>query len=73
MNSPAEPAVHAPVSMGDAPGQTGQVGGRGGADYDYLPLVAVRKAGAKVLRSINARHFAAVWRPGDPQVLLSEH
>lgn len=52
--------------------QAQAVGVRGGAVYDYLHLVAARKAGAKQFYTLNQRHFAAVAQPGDPQILLPE-
>ena len=43
-------------------------GVRGGAVYDYLHLVAARKAKAEELVTLNLRHFQAFWRPGDPVI-----
>lgn len=48
------------------------VGARGGAVYDYLHLVAARRAGARFFYTLNVRHFAAVSRAGDPQILSPE-
>lgn len=42
---------------------------RGGAIYDYLHLVAARKAGAEQFRTLNLRDFRAFHRPGDPEIL----
>lgn len=47
-------------------------GVRGGAVYDYLHLVAAKKAVAKRFYTLNVRHFAAVARHGDPEILLPE-
>lgn len=47
-------------------------GVRGGAVYDYLHLVAARKAGAARLITLDLRHFQALVRPGDPQVVAPE-
>lgn len=44
-------------------------GVRGGAVYDYLHLVAARKAGAEALVTLDERHFRAIARPGDPAIL----
>ena len=43
-------------------------GVRGGAVYDYLHLVAARKAGAERLVTLDLRHFQALARAGDPRV-----
>ena len=43
-------------------------GVRGGAVYDYLHLVAARKAKAEELVTLNLRHFQSFWRPGDPVI-----
>ena len=48
------------------------VGVRGGAIYDYLHLVAAKKAGAEAFYTLNSRHFAAVARAGDPHILSPE-
>jgi predicted nucleic acid-binding protein len=45
-------------------------GVRGGAIYDYLHLVAARKAGAKRLYTLNQGDFLSFHRPGDPEILL---
>ncbi len=44
-------------------------GVRGGAIYDYLHLVAARKAGAKRFFTLNLGDFLSFHRPGDPQIL----
>ncbi len=41
-------------------------GVRGGALYDWLHLVAARKAGAEVFYTLNLRDFQALAKPGDP-------
>ena len=41
---------------------------RGGAVYDYLHLVAARKAGAERLVTLDLRHFQALARAGDPHI-----
>ena len=43
-------------------------GVRGGAIYDYLHLVAARKAKADELVTLNLRDFRSFWRPGDPVI-----
>lgn len=43
-------------------------GVRGGAVYDYLHLVAARKAGVARLVTLDLRHFQALARTGDPRV-----
>jgi predicted nucleic acid-binding protein len=44
-------------------------GVRGGAIYDYLHLIAARKAGAKHLYTLNLSDFRSFHRPGDPEIL----
>jgi len=44
-------------------------GVRGGAIYDYLHLVAARKAGAARLYTLNVADFHAFHRPGDPEIV----
>ena len=44
-------------------------GVRGGAIFDYLHLVAARKARAKRLYTLNVANFRSFHRPGDPDVL----
>ena len=44
-------------------------GVRGGAIYDYLHLVAARKAGAKRFHTLNLGDFLSFHRPGDPEIL----
>lgn len=43
-------------------------GVRGGAVYDYLHLVAAKKAGVDAVATLNLRHFQALTRPGDPRI-----
>jgi predicted nucleic acid-binding protein len=43
---------------------------RGGAIYDYLHLVAARKAKASRLYTLNLRDFQAIHRAGDPDIVL---
>ena len=43
-------------------------GVRGGAVYDYLHLVAARKAGVPRLVTLDLRHFQALARSGDPRI-----
>jgi predicted nucleic acid-binding protein len=43
-------------------------GVRGGAIYDWLHLVAARKAGAEVLFTLDLRDFQTLARPGDPRI-----
>jgi predicted nucleic acid-binding protein len=45
-------------------------GVRGGAIFDYLHLVAARKAGADRLYTLNLRHFLAFRVSGDPEIVL---
>ncbi|WP_420468703.1 type II toxin-antitoxin system VapC family toxin [Panacagrimonas sp.] len=47
-------------------------GVRGGAVHDYLHLVAARKAGVGAFYTLNLRHFVAVARRGDPEILPPE-
>ena len=44
-------------------------GVRAGAVYDFLHLVAARKAGVKRFYTLNLDDFLAFHRPGDPEVL----
>ena len=44
-------------------------GVRGGAIYDYLHLVAARKAKARRILTLNVRHFQSFHRPGDPEIV----
>ncbi len=43
-------------------------GVRGGAVYDYLHLVAARKAAVISLITLDQRHFQALVRAGDPRI-----
>jgi hypothetical protein len=42
---------------------------RSGAIYDYLHLVAARKAGAARLYTLNVSDFRSFHRPGDPEIV----
>ena len=42
---------------------------RGGAIYDYLHLVAARKAGVKKFYTLNMSDFLSFHRPGDPEIV----
>lgn len=44
-------------------------GVRGGGIFDYLHLVAARKAGAKRFYTLNISHFRAFHRTGDPEIV----
>lgn len=44
-------------------------GVRGGAIYDYLHLVAARKARAPKLYTLNVSDFRSFHRPGDPEIV----
>ncbi len=52
-----------------AMGECESRGIRGGAIYDYLHLIAARKAGAKRFFTLNLKDFQAFVRPGDPEIL----
>jgi hypothetical protein len=43
-------------------------GVRGGAVYDFLHLVAARKAGVERLLTLDVSHFQALSHPGDPRM-----
>lgn len=45
-----------------------QRGIRGGAVYDFMHLVAAKKAGAQSLYTINLSDFRHLSRAGDPEV-----
>jgi len=45
-----------------------QQGVRGGAIYDYMHLVAARKAGVECLNTLNVNDFSNLRRDGDPRV-----
>jgi hypothetical protein len=42
---------------------------RGGGIYDYLHLVAARKAKAARIYTLNLSNFRAIYRPGDPEIV----
>ncbi len=46
-----------------------QRGVRGGVIFDYLHLVAARKAKAKRLYTLNVSNFRSFHRPGDPDIV----
>jgi predicted nucleic acid-binding protein len=48
--------------------ESSERGVRGGAIYDYLHLVAARKARAPILYTLNISDFRAFHRPGDPKI-----
>jgi len=52
----------------DAYAESESRGVRGGAIYDFLHLVAARKAGADRMETLNTTDFQAFWRPGDPSI-----
>lgn len=45
-------------------------GVRGGAVYDYMHLIAARKAGVEAIVTLNVSDFEHLVRVGDPQILL---
>ena len=45
-----------------------QKGVRGGSVYDYMHLLAARKAGAESLYTLNLGDFRHLHRPGDPEI-----
>lgn len=45
-------------------------GVRGGAVYDFMHLVAARKAGVTLLCTLNLDDFQGLVRPGDPIIQL---
>ena len=49
-------------------GECDSRGVRGGAVYDFMHLVAARKAGAQRLLTLDLRNFQALVQPGDPRV-----
>ena len=44
-------------------------GVRGGAVFDYLHLIAARKAKTARIYTLNLAHFRAFHRPGDPEIV----
>ena len=44
-------------------------GVRGAAVFDFLHLVAAKKAAAKRLYTLNVSHFQSFHRPGDPEIV----
>jgi len=53
----------------DAFDESQRRGVRGGAIYDYLHLVAARKAGAAKLYTLNLDDFKSFHRAGDPEIV----
>lgn len=47
-------------------------GVRGGAIFDFLHLVAARNSAAETLYTLDARHFMALVRAGDPRIEAPE-
>lgn len=54
--------------VGDALDQARSHGVRGGAVYDYMHLVAARKAQADILFTLNLADFQGLKREGDPEI-----
>ncbi len=50
-------------------GEAERRGIRGGAVYDFLHLVAAKKAGASKFYTLNISDFEAFRRPGDPDIV----
>jgi hypothetical protein len=72
LNETILPHVHV-VELGiaelmDALDDARRRGVRGGAVYDFMHLVAARKAGADILYTINFGDFRHLSREGDPEV-----
>jgi predicted nucleic acid-binding protein len=44
-------------------------GVRGAGVYDYMHMVAARKAGASAVHTLNIGHFLHLRREGDPEIL----
>jgi predicted nucleic acid-binding protein len=63
-----EPVTLSMKEMLSAMRDTQSRGVRGGAIYDYLHLVAARKARAPVLYTLNISDFRPFHRPGDPEI-----
>ena len=62
----------APVEAISALHTARSLGVRGGAVYDFMHLVAARKAGAKCIYTLNLSDFEAIRREGDP-LICSPH
>ena len=52
----------------DAYGESEHRGVRGGAIYDFLHLVAARKAGARHMHTLNQGDLQSFHRPGAPEI-----
>ena len=46
------------------------LGVRGGAIYDFLHLTVARRSAASVVYTLNSKHFTAITRQGDPEIIL---
>jgi predicted nucleic acid-binding protein len=53
-------------------GRADRVGVRGGAIFDYLHLVAARRASSSALYTLDARHFAVLARNEGPEIRVPE-
>jgi predicted nucleic acid-binding protein len=58
-----------PVEMLKAMQECERRGVRGGAIFDFLHLVAAKKAKATALCTLNSSHFHAFYRDGDPEIV----
>jgi len=58
-----------PTEMMRAMREAQSRGVRGGGIYDYLHLVAARKAKASRIYTLNLSNFRALHRPGDPEIV----
>ncbi|MDQ8191875.1 PIN domain-containing protein [Roseibacillus persicicus] len=63
-----QPVSLSPRDLMRAFGEAEARGVRGGAIYDFLHLVAARKAKSEFMVTLNLRHFQAFWREGDPMI-----
>ena len=63
------PASLDPAEILQAMSETRSRGVRGGGIFDYLHLVAARKAGASRVYTLNISNFRAFHRPGDPEIV----
>jgi predicted nucleic acid-binding protein len=61
-----------PAEMVKALGESERRGVRGGAIYDYLHLVAAKKAEVTRLYTLNIRHFLAFHEASDPAIFHPE-
>ena len=58
-----------PAEMLRAMREAQRRGVRGGGVFDYLHLVAARKAKASRIYTLNLSNFRALHRPGDPEIV----